>query len=92
MREKYIQWQILFPWAPKTLHTFTAATKLKDTCSLEGRKAMKNLHSVLKAEPHFATEVCSVKAMIFPVIMYRCAIWTVRKGEFQIIELLDCGP
>ena len=49
MREKWIQWQILFSWAPKALHTFTAATKLKDTCSLEGRKAMKNLHSVLKS-------------------------------------------
>jgi len=48
MREKWKQWQILFSWAPKPLGTLTAATKLKDTCCLEGRKAMKNLHSVLK--------------------------------------------
>ena len=34
---------------PKSLWTLTAATKLKDTCFLEGRKAMKNLHSVLKS-------------------------------------------
>ena len=80
-----------FSWAPKPLWTLTAATKLKDTCSLEGRKAMKNLHSLLKAETHFATEVCSVKAMMFPVIMHRYVIWSIRKGECQIIELLDCG-
>ena len=39
----------LFSWAPKSLWTLTAATRLKHTCSLEGRKAMKNLHSVLKS-------------------------------------------
>ena len=49
MREKWKQWQIVFPWAPKPLWTLTAATQLKDTCSLERRKAMKNLHSVLKS-------------------------------------------
>ena len=48
MRKKWKQWQILFSWAPKPLWTLTAATKLKDTCSLEGREAMKNLDSVLK--------------------------------------------
>ena len=52
---------------------------------------MKNLHSLLKAETHFATEVCSVKAMMFPVIMHSYVIWSIRKGECQIIELLDCG-
>ena len=46
---KLKQWQILFSWAPKSLWTLTAATKLRDTCSLEGRKAMKNLHRVLKS-------------------------------------------
>ena len=71
----------------KTTKDLDWSQKLKDTFSLEGRKAMKNLHSVLKAEPHFATEVCSVKAMIFPVIMYRCVIWTIRKRECWRIEL-----
>ena len=52
---------------------------------------MKHLDSVIKAETHFATEVCSVKDMIFPVIMYRCVIWTIRKGECQTTELLNCG-
>ena len=50
MREKWKQWQILFSWASKSLWTLTAATKLKHTCFLEGRKAMKNLHSVFKTK------------------------------------------
>ena len=82
MREMWKQWQFLFSWAPKSLWTLTATTKLKHTCSLEGRKVMKNLDGVLKTEIHFAIEVCSVKTMIFPVITYRCAIWTIRKGEW----------
>ena len=49
MREKWKQWQILFSWAPKPLWTLTEATKLKHTCSFEGIKAMKNVHSVLKS-------------------------------------------
>ena len=80
-----------FSWAPKPLWTLTAATKLKDTCSLEGRKAMKNLHNVLKTRTHFASEVCSVEAVVFPVIMCRCEIWTIWKGEWNRIELLNCG-
>ena len=36
-REKWKQWQILFSWAPKSLQMVTAAMKLKDTCSLEGK-------------------------------------------------------
>ena len=37
MEEKWKQWRILFPWAPKSLWTMTAAMKLKETCSLEGK-------------------------------------------------------
>ena len=65
MRKKWEKWQILFSWAPKSLWTLTAATKLRHTCSLEGRKAMKNLHYVLKTRTHFASEVCSVEAVVF---------------------------
>ena len=91
MREKWKQWQILFSWAPESLWTLTAATKLKDTCSLEGRKAMKNLYSVLKSRDSLCHRGLQCQAMIFPVIMYRSAIWTIRKGEYQRIELLKCG-
>ena len=50
--------------------------------SLFGRKAMTNLDSILKSR-HITllTKVCIVKAMVFPVVMYGCENWTVKKGE-----------
>ena len=65
-------------------------------CLLLWRKVMTNLHSILKAETFFATKICLVKAMFFPVFMYRCENWTRKKTEHQRIgafELwcpLDC--
>ena len=44
----------------------------------EARKAMTNLDSVLKGRD---IKVCIVKAMIFPVVMYRCESWTIKKAE-----------
>ena len=49
---------------------------------LPGRKAMTNLDSVLKTrDVSFPTEVHIVKAMVFPVVMYRCESWTIKKAE-----------
>ena len=49
-------------------------------CLLLGRKAMTNLDSILKTRGiSLPTKVCLVKAMVFPVVMYRCEIWTIRK-------------
>ena len=54
---------------------------------LLGRKAMTNLDSVLKSRGiTLLTKVCIVKAMIFPVVMYGCESWTVKKAECQIID------
>ena len=54
--------------------------KLKDL--LLGRKAMTNLHSVLKSRDiTLPTKICIVKAMAFPVVMYRCESWTVKKAD-----------
>ena len=59
----------------------TAATKLKDFSS------MTNLDSVLKSRDiTWPTKVCVVKAMVFPVIMYRCESWTVKRAEHQRID------
>ena len=53
--------------------------KLKDTCSL---KTMTNLDSVLKSRAFtFLTKVHIVKAVVFPVVMYRCESWTIKKTE-----------
>ena len=51
---------------------------------LLGRKAMTNLESILKSRDiTLPTKVCLVKAMVFPVVMYRCESWTIKKGEHQ---------
>ena len=58
----------------------TAAMKLKDL--LFGRKVMTNLDSILKSRDiTLLTKVCLVKAMVFPVAMYGCESWTVKKAE-----------
>ena len=47
-----------------------------------GRKAMTNLESILKSRDiTLLTKVCLVKAMVFPVVMYRCESWTTKKAE-----------
>ena len=56
----------------------TAAMKLKHL--LLGRKAVTKLDSILKSIT-VPTKVCLVKDMIFPVVMYRCDSWTIRKAE-----------
>ena len=49
---------------------------------LLGRKAMTNLHSVLKSRDiTLPTKVCTVKVMVFPVVMFRCACWIIKKAE-----------
>ena len=53
-------------------------------CLLLGRKAMTNLDSILKSRDiTLLTKVCMVKAMIFPVVMYRCESWTIKKAEHR---------
>ena len=49
---------------------------------VHGRKVMTNLDSILKSRDiTLATKVCLVKAMVFPVVMYGCESWTVKKAE-----------
>ena len=59
---------------------------------LFGRKVMINLDGILKSRDiTLPTKVCLVKAMVFPVVMYGCESWTVKKTERQRIEALNCG-
>ena len=52
------------------------------TCLLLGRKVMTNLDSILKSRDiTLSTKVCLVKAMVFPVVMYGCESWTIKKAE-----------
>ena len=57
---------------------------------LLGRKAMTNLDSMLKSrDVSLPTKVCLVKAMVFPLVMYGCESWTIKKGECQRIDAFE---
>ena len=72
--------EILFSWAPKSLQMVTIAMKLRHL--LLGRKAMTNLDSILKSRDIILpTKVHLVKAMVFPVVMYGCESWAIKKAE-----------
>ena len=59
-------------------------------CLLLGRKATINLHSTLKTRDlTLPTKVCLVKAMVFPVVMYGCESWTVKKAECRRIDVFE---
>ena len=60
-------------------------------CLLLGRKVMTNIDSILKSRDITLTKVCLVKAMVFPVVMYGCESWTIKKAEGQKMMLLNCG-
>ena len=54
------------------------------------RKVMTNLHSILKSRDiTLSTKVCLVKAMVFPVVMYGCESWTIKKAEHQRIDAFE---
>ena len=57
---------------------------------LLGRKAMTNLNSILESrEITLLTKVCIVETMVFPVVMYGCESWSVKKAERQIIDAFE---
>ena len=59
---------------------------------LLGRKVMTNLDSIFKSRDiTLPTKVHLVKAMVFPVVMYGCESWTIKKAECRELMLLNCG-
>ena len=59
---------------------------------LLGRTVMTNLDSILKRRDiTLPAKVCLVKAMVFPVVMYGCESWTIKKVECRELMLLNCG-
>ena len=64
--------------------------KLKDTCSLEEKQT--KLDSIFKSRDiTLLTKVHIVKAMVFPVVIYGCESWTMKKAEQEELMLLNCG-
>ena len=61
-------------------------------CLFLRKKAMTNLDSILKSRDiTLLIKVCLVKAMVFPVVMYGCKSWTMKKADHQRMILLNCG-
>ena len=59
-------------------------------CLLFGRKVMTNLDGIFKSrDVTLPTKVCLVKAMVFPVVMYECESWTVKKAERRRIDAFE---
>ena len=93
-----ISWQIEGQKVEAVIEFLFLGSKIAvdDNCSHEirwsllGRKAMTNLHSVLKSKDiTLPTNLCIVKAMIFPVVMYRCESWTIKKADHQRIDVFE---
>src|SRR5574340_663056 len=90
MGKQWKQYQTLFWGAPKSMQMVIAAMKLKDTYSLE-EKVMTNLDSIFKSKDiTLPTKVHLVKALVFPVTMYGCESWTIKKAEHRRIDAF--GP
>ena len=79
----------IYFFAPKSLQMVTAAMKLKDAYSLE-RKVMTNVDSILKSRDiTLSIKIRLVKAMVFPVVMYGCESWTIKKAECQRTDAFE---
>ena len=89
MGKQWKQCQTLFWGAPKSLQMVTAAMKLKDAYPW---KESYDLDSIFKSrDVTLPTKVCLIKAMVFPVVMYGCESWTVKKLSTEELMLLNCG-
>ena len=87
--EQWKQWETLFSWAPKSDGDCSHEIK---RCLLLKRKAMTNLDSILKSRDiTLPTKVRLVKAMVFPVVIYGCESWTIKKAECQRTDAFECG-
>ena len=79
----------LYFWGSKTIADGDWSHEIK-RCLLLGRKVMTNLDSRLKSRDiTLPTKVCLVKAMVFPVVMYGCESWTIKKAERQRIDAFE---
>ena len=76
-------------WGPNITADGDCSHEVK-RCLLLGRKAMTNLESILKSKDiTLPSKVCLVKAMIFPVVMYGCESWTIKKAEHRRIDAFE---
>ena len=91
MGKQWEQCQTLFLGAPKSEQNTDGDCRHEiRRCSLLDRKVMTNLDSILKSRDiTLPTKIHLVKAMVFPVVMYGCESWTVKKAEHQKIDAFE---
>ena len=90
--KKWKQWQLEFSWVGSKITADGDCSHEIKRCLLLGRKAMRNLNSILKSRDiTLPTKVHFVKAMVFPVVMYRCESWTIKKAKWQRIDAFKRG-
>ena len=78
-------------WAPKSLQMVDCNHEIK-RCFLLGSKVMTKLDNILKSRDlTLPAKVLPVKALFFPVVMYGCDSWTIKKAECRRIDVLNCG-
>ena len=78
-------------WGSKITADGDCSHEIK-SCLLLGRKVMTNLDSIFKSRDiTLPTKVCLVKAMVFPVVMYGCESWTIKKTEHRRIDAFELG-
>ena len=89
MGKQWKQWQTLFLGGSKITADGDCSHEIKRRLLL-GRKVMTNLESIFKSRDiTLPTKVCPVKAMVFPVFMYGCESWTVKKAERRRIDAFE---
>ena len=89
MGKQWKQWQTLFLGGSKITADSNCSHEIKLHLLL-GRKAMDNFHSILKSRNiTLPTKVHLVKAMFFPVVMYGCESWTIKKAEHWRIDVFE---
>ena len=90
MGKQWKLWQTLFSWAPKSLQRVTAAMKFKDTCFLEGKLWHPRQHIKNRDITYWQRSISHlVKAMVFPIVMYICESWTIKKTEHWRIDAFE---
>ena len=89
MEKQWKQWQTLFWGGSKVTADGDCSHEIK-RCLLLGRKVMTHLDSILKSrDSTLQTKVHLVKAMVFPVVMYECESWTIKKAECRRIDAFE---
>ena len=89
MGKQWRQWQILF-WGGSKINAHGDCSHEIKRRLLLGRKVMTNLDSILKSRDiTLLTKVLLVKSMVFPVVMYRCDSWTIKKAENWRIDAFE---